>query len=828
MTQRITNTAATGVRASRRGPVTLVLDLFSSVRFGIVLLTLLFLYATIGSAGVLYPVSFDVFSAEGWRHTFPRTWRGIELTEFEFFHTWVFNGLIALICVNLVVTTVRRIPFNALKVGVWMIHTGIIVLCIGSVIYFTMKVEGDAPVVRREVVVSFPGSNLAPTSILALPGNGAEVVGPDGRYQFHIAQIDPSWPILSGADEGKKVYSVSVMVQTPGGKQFIRQLLAGFPQYTEDVIPGKGRAKKQAEFGGEAIIDRSFELTMDYAVRDRFWVKDTSALYVREAGTRAWVERDVKHLPRYNDYLTGIDDVWSFRAGEKLAIDPLDLPVGPAVARPEAPSDPLQGVTARIVGFLRYAEPRTNFVPGRGSAFPMVNVRFLSNTGQTQDAQLAAMDPSRQSAVEGLVSFRWVADAAGIDELAGSGKRSLVLQMPGMAEALTFDLLPKELAPDAAPRAIGDSGYTYKIRDMFERLPTSDGTAEINVLVVDFTSPDGKTLTRWVADDPKMSKDAGPVDPQTGHPAMTDADPAISARYVPSKLTAVTLVTGPGDVGLWALIGADEKGVPKRQRLTVGQSIELTATLAMSVMQYVPDAVEVVRPSIVPREQRDKGTDDVRIASHVLVELSKDNWKQREWVRFHRYPFENDAYQGAGLAPYQPANFTLPDGRHVEMIFAQQSFDLPHEVALDDFVLTEHVGGFETGGTSGVRDWTSLIRFSEDQGRTWGETRRVSTNKPVEQDGWWYFQAYWDPPQARSRGLNFTGLGIGNRHGVRTQLAGCIIAVLGMIHTFYIKPIIRRKRRERVLAEMAASGIGAGRMATADLDDAELVNGGRR
>ncbi len=42
--------------------------------------------------------------------------------------------------------------------------------------------------------------------------------------------------------------------------------------------------------------------------------------------------------------------------------------------------------------------------------------------------------------------------------------------------------------------------------------------------------------------------------------------------------------------------------------------------------------------------------------------------------------------------------------------------------------------------------------------------------------------------------MNFTGLGIGNRHGVHMQLLGCCVAVAGMIFAFYVKPIIKRQR----------------------------------
>jgi hypothetical protein len=45
-------------------------------------------------------------------------------------------------------------------------------------------------------------------------------------------------------------------------------------------------------------------------------------------------------------------------------------------------------------------------------------------------------------------------------------------------------------------------------------------------------------------------------------------------------------------------------------------------------------------------------------------------------------------------------------------------------------------------------------------------------------------------------------LGVGNRHGVWIQLAGCVVACIGMAYAFYVKPVIKRRQRESVLAEI--------------------------
>jgi hypothetical protein len=153
-------------------------------------------------------------------------------------------------------------------------------------------------------------------------------------------------------------------------------------------------------------------------------------------------------------------------------------------------------------------------------------------------------------------------------------------------------------------------------------------------------------------------------------------------------------------------------------------------------------------------------------------------------------------------------------------MFSRQRRELPAPVVLEDFELATHVGGF-TGEATTIRNYTSVVRFEDgvaDGGgaATWGAPLAVSVNEPIERDGWWFFQAQWDPPddargggRAASAGLNYTVLGVGNREGVWIQLFGCVVAVLGMIYAFYIKPILKRRRELAVQAQveqMAARG----------------------
>ena len=105
-----------------------------------------------------------------------------------------------------------------------------------------------------------------------------------------------------------------------------------------------------------------------------------------------------------------------------------------------------------------------------------------------------------------------------------------------------------------------------------------------------------------------------------------------------------------------------------------------------------------------------------------------------------------------------------------------------------------------------------MLRFRDRPGEPWTEPTPVSVNAPVEHDGFWYFQAQWDPPDeprfqgdVASSGLNYTVLGVGNRNGVYIQLLGCVIAVAGMIYAFYVKPVLKQRRRREVYAKAAAA-----------------------
>jgi len=791
-----------------RGPITLTLDLFSSVKLGITLLTLLFIYCTIGSAGIVLPTrgvpDFSILGI-GFQHSMIRQWRPFELTEFAWFHTPIFNALIALICANIIITTIRRIRLSVLNLGVWMIHTGIIILCLGSVIYFSTKVEGDVPVIRRDVVISVPGVTH-PVRLAALPGSSTSVMGEDGEYQFRVSQIDPGWRLRSGADEGRVTYGVSVSVTTPT-TAFARTLLAGFPEYTEDVIPGRGRVKKLDEFAGRALVDERVKLSLEPRPADAFWLKDSAALYVRPAGAPRWAMRPIRSLPRYNDSVPDVErDIWPVRridGGPALENHPLDLTVAPAPPAPDDPaaaSDPLAGLRVRVTGFLRYAEMRRGSMDGGETLNPLVDVSIRDDTGETlANATLLALDPVDRSAFNGNLTFDWVNSPADLARYERPIERKLAIRLPATGESLELVIRPEELTERDRPATpIGDSGFTCKVLDIVDRLPLSDNSF-VTLVRVEFTTPDSK-FVRWVFEDSARTRDNIEAAPEEPHKPQAP-DPRIETTYSAGHTVPLTIVAGPAEVGVRVYSRMNSTGAVEMTRAKIGEPITVEEGVRLTINRTLTHARSETRPQIIPWEQRDKDADASQTYAMVRVEISGGGRAEAKWLPFHRYALDSSSDSPPNLTRYEPVEFALAGGRAIEVIVAREKRALPNPVVLDNFILTTNIGGF-SGNVSSVRDWTSVLRFQTDKGLS--EPQSVSSNDPKEFGGLWFFQAFWDPPNSsQSLGLAFTGLGVGNRNGVYTQLAGCCISVAGMLYAFYVKPIIRRRRKDAALAAHA-------------------------
>lgn len=771
-------------------------EIFTSIKTGICLLVTLFFYGSLGSAGVLYPTE------NGWFNIQIRQLRGLEMTEFEWFHWWPFELLIGLICLTLVLTTWRRIPFRPVNYGVWMIHTGVIILCAGCVWYFSTKIEGDTPVLRRQVEIHLPWDESI--TLPALPGSFREVRDEGGsRWTFWVSGVDREWALASEEHLGKTAYSVKVQVTSPQ-ERFTRQLLDGYPEFTEDIIASDdpmqpfARAKKVL---GRALVDESLHVTLGYAPQEWGYlahrIEKAWALYLRPWSPPGqtpleWAMRPIEGLPLYNDYIGSRDKIW-LPEGMDLPLDPLDLSV-PSLEE----GDPLHGQPVRVTGYLRYAQMEERVTPDRGGRLqPTATLRLAIEGLPPEIMKLAAFDPERSSSEEGLIHFRWVGSEEERDAMTSESTSTLSVACPE-ADYL-WEGMPQSLAVDEETGerefvSIPGTEYAWRVGQVQDHLQINEETI-ISLAMVEIRTPD-RSWERWVSDNPAFTRDM-PLD-LLAHgaekPEPLPLDEGLVMTYAPGAMRApVTLLAGPHEDDLEVIVRRLEEA-PMRMAARVGEAVTLRPGLDLTVDDLILRGRPEVRPAVIPNSRRDRNVDLENLASMVLVEIPGTG--ESRWVHYHTYPFKD----GNDTLLRYPFNPTVVEvgGQFVEVILSRQRFRLPEPVALADFEIDSHLGGF-TGRVSSIRDWISKVTFKEAGG--WSSPMRVSMNKPAEHGELSYFQAQWDPPQpARggipaSQGLNYTVLGLGNRHGVTLMLLGPILSVLGMLYAFYVKPVLMKRRR---------------------------------
>ncbi|MEM1213881.1 MAG: hypothetical protein AAGI68_16455 [Planctomycetota bacterium] len=125
---------------------------------------------------------------------------GIEMTELEFYSWWPMRLLLILFVINMVWATIRRIPFDLPRAGVLTIHSGIVIMALGSLLYGQFKLEGDMFLVRQDL--AGPGQSFTqyfydrndPALYLSLNGQPATPIPLKGklpRYNdYTLGELD--------------------------------------------------------------------------------------------------------------------------------------------------------------------------------------------------------------------------------------------------------------------------------------------------------------------------------------------------------------------------------------------------------------------------------------------------------------------------------------------------------------------------------------------------------------------------------------------------------------------------------------------------------------
>lgn len=197
----------------------------SNVVFGIALMVMVALYIGVGSG------------LTGVREYF-------EMNELEFFNAWPLKVLMLLLCLNLAVVTLNRIPLTPPRYGVWCIHSGIVTLIIGTSLYYHLKVEGKTLIPVNHMVNLFYDSGERALYARVLKGElyGMDPLPSLPRFGSYDDQHDPGRLRrggLTGIDSftpiGLQSDSSSTLASWLGLSQLVTLDVVGFYSYAEVV-----------------------------------------------------------------------------------------------------------------------------------------------------------------------------------------------------------------------------------------------------------------------------------------------------------------------------------------------------------------------------------------------------------------------------------------------------------------------------------------------------------------------------------------------------------------------------------------------------------------
>ena len=733
----------------RVNPFTAFINLFDSIWLGIFWIAAIVVYAAVGSAVPIFRQEF-------------------ELTEFQYFNHWLFVTMIGLFCLSLVVTTLRRIKFNIRNLGVLTVHTGLLLLCAGSVVYFGRKVEGDvwldAPAVR---VISVDRFRNDPERA---------VVG-----QF-VAREGKTWETTMPALGGRhrvQVTSVSHQGLTTAQRVTLKAKVGDGPEQTIELDQSR-------EGGAFAKLGDKLALALAPAnIADSFYDETTPILAIESRGHTETFE--IPGLPYYKERFIPMDEPVVDIGGKvvesdrQLALRPFEywqMPI--ALSDPQRAMSSDWPVEITIDGYLPYAKLEPRPVPGGERAMPIARMGLgLASSGPAISDWVIPQMPDR-SMIEmpggPMAEFRWIDAEKDIDaewtrSLAGRHVLEVIVKDKNVRQ--TFDV------SEGQTIKVEGTDYALTIEQLQPSWPLMSAgfqNARTPIALVWVEGPNQKfqrsVLDRYPALNQDRDRQGQRIDL-----AKAIVDDNIELRYFDASRDRFVVVAGQVLSPTLIHTAPGGKRTVKPLAASATEKSESGSTLVWN--DYIVNPRFETQAVVIPeRNRRPFGT--VRrgeSAIRVHLRSTKGDWERHVWVPFSLYNTMHD-----GTAPTAVAD--VPELGELRFIYGRAIRPLPARLTLEWLQTDFYPGRQQPSG------WASHIR-KQDFDSNAVVRDKAWLNNTARAGEWTLFQS-----QAAGDHESWTVLGVGNRQGVLTMLAGCILITLGMIYAFCVKPILIRRRKQ--------------------------------
>jgi len=729
--------------------------------------------ATLGG-GTAHGVRFFADFVERYQSVQFRRLPIMEMSELEFYSWWPLRVVLVLFIVNMVTTTVRRIEFSFVNLGVLTVHTGIVTIALGSVVYGALKQEGDMLL------------QAGPTDAAGNPGPGRAEGG------FYDNTDVALWAQQSPLPEG-----------SPGGWE--QRQLPWLPRYNDYNLAAAGPGEKGFE--------------QQAGLRDLGPIGIDAPILSRDRSHRVTADDVTFRVVGYSPYATLVTR-W----------------VVPPIGEAATASTEVGGAGTRLrEADLFFTVPESQ---GGSETTPRKTYRFLPDSpAQRVDVldvlgieYTRGMDPQRwadlsmklpRDARHVLIvehpatGFRGVYPVK-VDQRVSVGETGYQLQVRALEATSPFPIVTR-----------GYQGATSSLAVVRVEPPQPDG-GEKKVAY------DRWVYHRF----PEISQDLMETLNQRGMPVRRDADPALKITYVDASILQVYLderVGGEAGGSVRAIVRIPDTDPVISENLKVGDFVQIAASLRLRLGLRSDNAEMVEAPIAVPPEEQSKadiGTHKRGVMA-VRVGLTSDPTFERiVWVPFSQY-----MGLGADLERWvdlpDGRRVTIAFGRVWHqlpfelrlMSFQMDPYphsDTPRDYRSDLLVMSRWGGLYQDRVRKTSLNEPLLVRVPflarEDvpspvnwAGRLWSviiPKQYKFSQAGWDASGWRESKALADAGQAARPVARFTILGVGNNPGIYVIAAGAVMMSVGIPWAFYVKPAIVRYRKKKIQRELAAGGKG--------------------
>lgn len=743
------------------GRLARVLNIVGGIPFAAVMLALIFLYSSIGSA---WPPIRQGALAD---------WLQIELLRFEksemqWFAWWPFHLLIAMFCLGLVVATIRHVPRRWDKLGVLLAHVGVLVIVVSSAAYFHTKKEGDTVVFAARALILAPGME-SPAALVVRPEARITIGRAPATYDIAVSRIVPNDRVPSGPYQGQVSSSIWLTIQSvQPPRQFTRVLYLGYQNAVYDIASSTPAAAAASQMG--PLIDTGLQIQLDYDPAVHMYhthlppMHSVGAIYARLDPAQEWSQLRLHGLPHYYEYVTTPAEVSTADADDNLP--PLRAPqVG---IEKFADADKLEDLQFQVTDYLPYAEWQSRWVAGGSQLNPLLRFSLVAGDARERH-EMAAFAPlfNQVKLADNLdAQFVWAATAAERERLLNPAPaRILIRRKPGEPE---YEL-PLSALSDEQRAAIPESDYILSLHHLLPAGAAMDGESPA-LAVLAIERGDEKfyriAIANQAQDGPDLDEHLQPL------PESTHKD--LELHYIPAASPKLIFLGRPDRDKLDMVLNLAD-GSQQRFEAGQGESVEIFPGLQVAIHAFAPYARQEAGPAIVARAHRRPLQQVGKSMSMIRVTVAEGEDTHSVWLPFSDYAFPDEQRAQPGRFSYRPVKLALADGRSLELLYSRWREPLPAEVALDRFILETHPGGDRPS------DYISLITFRQQE--EWSPITAVRSNEPAQHGELWYFQSQWDPGTQCH-----TVLGVANRFGVHGMLAGALISIFGILWAFYVQP----------------------------------------